>query len=224
MMNAADETIFPVVETFSSIQGESTHAGRQCFFIRFAVCNLRCSYCDTAYAWEASAATLRSIAELLAAVRESGLPLVELTGGEPLLQPGLPELARALLEDGREVLLETNGSLPLDMVPPDVRKIVDVKLPSSGMSEYNNSANYPLLGPGDELKFVTGGRSDFEWALAWIDRHRLAERGVPLIFSPVFGAIDPAELAQWLIDSRRPELRMQIQMHKVLWHPDRRGV
>jgi len=223
-MHAYDEIMLPVLETFVSIQGESTHAGRQCFFIRFAACNLRCNYCDTAYAWDASAAAMRSIAELLALVRASGQPLVELTGGEPLLQPELPVLAQALLEAGCEVLLETNGSLPVDAMPPGVKKIVDVKLPSSGMDEHNDIDNYSRLGPDDELKFVTGDRTDFDWALAWIKRYRLRELKIPLVFSPVYGAVEPAELARWVIDSGMPELRMQIQMHKVMWHPDRRGV
>ena len=223
-MNPYDEILLPVVETFVSIQGESTHAGRQCFFIRFAACNLRCAYCDTAYAWDAAAAAMRSVSELLALVRAAGQPLIELTGGEPLLQPELPVLAQALLEAGCEVLLETNGSLPVDAMPPGVKKIVDVKLPSSGMDEHNDIDNYSRLGPDDELKFVTGDRTDFDWALAWIKRYRLRELKIPLVFSPVYGAVEPAELARWVIDSGMPELRMQIQMHKVMWHPDRRGV
>ena len=224
MMSAVPADLLPVVETFVSLQGESTRAGRLCFFIRFAGCNLRCAYCDTVYAYDDSGATLRSPAELVRMAHDSGVRLVELTGGEPMLQKALPALARQLLDAGLEVLLETNGSILLDTLPPGVGKIVDVKLPSSGMSDRNEPENYPLLGPGDELKFVTGSRADFDWALDWINRWRLDRLKIPLVFSPVFGAVDPADLARWLIDSRRNDLRMQIQMHKVIWAPDRRGV
>ena len=141
-----------------------------------------------------------------------------------MLHAATPRLAGSLLDAGLEVLIETNGSRPLGSLLSGVKKIVDVKLPSSGMAEHNDPANYALLGPGDELKFVTGSRADLDWALAWIGRWRLAELGIPLIFSPVFGKISPADLAQWLIDARDPALRMQIQMHKVIWEPDRRGV
>ena len=224
MMSAVPDDLLPVVETFVSLQGESTHAGRLCFFIRFAGCNLRCAYCDTVYAHDDSGATLRAPVELVRMAHASGVRLVELTGGEPMLQTALPALARRLLDAGFELLLETNGSRPLVALPPGVKKIVDVKLPSSGMAAYNDPGNYPLLGPGDELKFVTGSRADFDWALDWIDRWRLDRLKIPLIFSPVFGAVAPADLARWLIDSRRNELRMQIQMHKVIWSPERRGV
>ena len=214
----------PVVETFLSLQGESTHAGRLCFFIRSAGCNLRCAYCDTAYAYDTAAAAPRSVAELVRLARDSGANLVELTGGEPMLHAATPRLAEALLEARFEVLLETNGSCPLAALPRGVRKIVDVKLPSSKMSDRNDPENYALLGPGDELKFVTGSRADFDWARDWIDRWRLAALGIPLIFSPVFGAVEFADLAQWLIDARDPALRMQLQMHKAIWDPARRGV
>lgn len=220
--SAAD--CLPVVETFLSLQGESTHAGRLCFFIRTAGCNLRCSYCDTVYAYDVGAAVMRSVGELTEQALASGATLVELTGGEPMLHAATPRLAESLLDAGLEVLIETNGSCPLGALPRGIKKIVDVKLPSSGMAEHNDPANYALLGSGDELKFVTGSRADFDWALAWIERHRLAALGIPLIFSPVFGKVAPADLAQWLIDARDPALRMQIQMHKVIWAPDRRGV
>ncbi len=217
-------TALPVVETFLSIQGESTHAGRQCFFIRLGGCNLRCTYCDTEYAQSESAGSPRTIDSLTAEVISSGVRLVELTGGEPVLHPGLPDLAAALLAAGCEVLLETNGSLPLDKIPGAVKKIVDVKLPSSGMSDRNRVENYGLLKPGDELKFVTGTRADFDFALAWIARWRLEELLIPLIFSPVFGGVTPAELVSWVLDSGHPALRFQLQLHKFVWAPERRGV
>ena len=215
---------FQVVETFTSIQGESTHAGRLCFFIRLAGCNLRCSYCDTVYGQESSSGKLLTLADLLESARNSGTTLVEITGGEPALQPHTPALAQALLDNGFEVLMETNGSVLLDKYPAGVKRIIDVKLPSSGMSGFNEPANYQILHEGDELKFVTGSYSDFLWALEWIDRWNLAEKNVPLIFSVVFGAVKPAEMVQWLIQSNRPYLRFQLQMHKFIWNPEERGV
>ena len=218
------QIFLPAVETFVSIQGESTHAGRICFFIRLAGCNLRCSYCDTVYAQTPECGKLRSMADLLAEVRASGVKLVELTGGEPALNENTPLLAEALLADGCEVLMETNGSVRLDRFPRGVKRIIDVKLPSSGMHEANDPANYRDLHAGDELKFVTGSREDFEYALAWIDRWELDKKSGPLIFSAVFGAVQPAELVEWIIASKRNYLRFQLQMHKFVWPPEMRGV
>ncbi|MBE6368337.1 MAG: radical SAM protein [Lentisphaerae bacterium] len=215
----------PVVETFTSIQGESTHAGRICFFIRLAGCNLSCSYCDTVYAQSRdSAVEYMTVDELLEAAQQSPARLVELTGGEPALQPLAPQLAQRLLEAGFEVLMETNGSVLLDKFPPQLKRIIDVKLPSSNMSQYNEPGNYQLLRKGDELKFVTGSRADFDWALEWIDRWELDKKAVPLIFSAVFGAVEPDELVEWLLQSKRSNLRFQLQMHKFVWPPDMRGV
>jgi len=215
----------PVVETFTSIQGESTHAGRICFFIRLAGCNLSCSYCDTVYAQSRdSAVEYMTVDELLEAAQQSPARLVELTGGEPALQPLAPQLAQRLLEAGFEVLMETNGSVLLDKFPPQLKRIIDVKLPSSNMSQYNEPGNYQLLRKGDELKFVTGSRADFDWALEWIDRWELDKKAVPLIFSAVFGAVEPDELVEWLLQSKRSNLRFQLQMHKFVWPPEMRGV
>ena len=209
-----------VCETFSSIQGESTHAGRPCFFIRLAGCSCNCSYCDTEYA--KAPGKPYGIEELLALARNSGLALVEITGGEPMEQPESPLLCRRLLDEGFEVLLETNGTLPLDAVPSGVRRIVDCKLPSSGMAERNFTVNYSLLNADDEVKFVVGTREDFDCAVGVIKDHRLAEKGCALLVSPVWGRADFRELAEWVLTSGLP-LRMQIQMHKVIWG-DRRGV
>ena len=215
----------PVVETFTSIQGESTHAGRICFFIRLAGCNLSCSYCDTVYAQSRdSAVEYMTVDELLEAAQQSPARLVELTGGEPALQPLAPQLAQRLLEAGFEVLMETNGSVLLDKFQPQLMRIIDVKLPSSNMSQCNEPGNYQLLRKGDELKFVTGSRADFDWALEWIDRWELDKKAVPLIFSAVFGAVEPDELVEWLLQSKRSNLRFQLQMHKFVWPPDMRGV
>ena len=209
-----------VCETFSSIQGESTRAGKPCFFIRLAGCSCSCSYCDTEYA-KAPGKTYR-IDELLDLARRSGLKLVEVTGGEPMEQPETPLLCRRLLDDGFEVLLETNGTLPLDAVPSGVRRIVDCKLPSSGMAARSCVGNYRLLSANDEVKFVVGSRGDFDYALMVIDEHRLAEKGCELLVSPVWGKVAFTELAEWVLKSGLP-LRMQLQMHKLIWG-DRRGV
>lgn len=212
--------MLPLIESFVSIQGESTQAGRKCFFLRLGGCNLRCSYCDTSYAW--SGGELKSPEELAAAAAASGVGLVEITGGEPLIHPETPELARRLQKKNLEVMIETNGSLPIDGLPEGVRRIVDCKLPDSGMSDCNLVDNYRLLTPLDEVKFVISSRRDFDFALDIIDRFALAERTPHLLASPVWGAVKPDELAQWLIDTPSP-LRFQLQLHKVLWG-DRRGV
>lgn len=209
-----------VCETFSSIQGESTFAGRPCFFIRLSGCTGVCTYCDTEYA--KAPGRKYGIGELVELARRSKLPLVEVTGGEPMEQPETPELCRRLLEAGFEVLLETNGSLPLDAVPAGVHRIVDCKLPTSGMAERNCAGNYELVGAGDEIKFVVGSRGDFDHALRVIGKYRLAERKCELIVSPVWGRIELPELAEWVLKSGLP-LRMQLQMHKIVWG-DRRGV
>ena len=209
-----------VCETFSSIQGESTHAGKPCFFIRLAGCSCSCSYCDTEYAKELGKEY--ALPELLALARKSGLKLVEVTGGEPMEQRETPELCRLLLDAGFEVLLETNGTVPLNAVPEGVHRIVDCKLPSSGMSARNCVANYKLLGPGDEVKFVVGSREDFGYAAKVISEHRLAEAGCELLVSPIWGAVELTELAKWVLESGLP-LRMQLQLHKIIWG-DKRGV
>ena len=212
--------MFSVCETFASIQGESTHAGKPCFFIRLAGCSCSCSYCDTEYA--KAPGKPYAIDELLTQAHRSGLKLVEVTGGEPMEQRETPLLCRRLLDGGFEVLLETNGTLPLDAVPAGVHRIVDCKLPSSGMVERNCVHNYALLNANDEVKFVVGSRGDFDHAVGMIEKHRLTDRGCELLVSPVWGKTDLQELAAWVLDSGLP-LRMQIQMHKVIWG-DRRGV
>ena len=212
--------MLPVIETFASIQGESTHAGRKCFFIRLAQCNLRCNYCDTAYAWDGG--TLRSVAGLVAEVKASGLDLVEVTGGEPLIHEETPALLQALLDAGLEVLLETNGSVSIENVPQEVRKIVDCKTPGSGMNERNKFSNFALLCPHDEVKFVVSGKEDFHWAVRIIEKYRLTEKTQNLIFSPVWNRISFEELAALVVQCKLP-VRMQLQMHKLIWG-DKKGV
>ncbi len=198
-----------LVEAFASIQGESTHAGRPSFFLRLAGCNLDCSYCDTRYAQNAEAGRETSIDELVALTRNSGLNLVEITGGEPLATPETPELCRRLLAEGFEVMIETNGSLPISPLPREVRKILDCKLPSSGMAAQNLTSNYPLLQSHDEVKFVTGSRKDFDYALNIIQTHRLPEKTRNLLASPVWNTLPPQTLAAWILESQAP-LRLQL--------------
>ena len=209
-----------VCETFASIQGESTHAGRRCFFIRLAGCSHRCSYCDTSYAWSGGEAL--DIDTLVDRAKRVGIPLVEITGGEPMEQSETPLLCRKLLDSGFEVLLETNGAHLLDAVPDGVKRIIDCKTPSSGMAERHRFENFEHLRPGDEIKFVIGSRGDFDYAVKVISDRELAATGRELLISPVCGKVELADLAKWVLDSGLP-LRMQLQMHKIVWG-DRRGV
>ena len=209
-----------IIETFKSVQGESTHAGKVCFFIRLSGCNLRCSYCDTAYAWEGG--EMRSVESLLDEAAAADCNTVEITGGEPLLQKDTPLLAKKLLDMGKEVLIETNGSVDFSILPPGCCRIVDCKLPASGMAQHNCYEAYQHLTQLDEVKFVVSDRQDFDFALNVIEQHRLAEKTPHLLFSPVWGRIAPETLAAWVVNSQLP-LRMQIQMHKVIWG-DKKGV
>lgn len=211
-----------VCETFASLQGESTHAGRKCFFIRLSGCNLNCSYCDTQYGRAFGTGSERTVDSLVKEALDSGLRLVEITGGEPLCSEETPALCRALLEQGFEVLLETNGSLSVAEVPREVRKILDCKLPASGMHLHNLYDNYSLLQKHDEIKFVISDRNDFEFACGIIEKYDLPSFTPNLIASPVWGKVTFEELSSWVIESPLP-LRMQLQMHKIIWG-DRRGV
>jgi 7-carboxy-7-deazaguanine synthase len=210
-----------VSEIYPSIQGESTHVGRPCVFVRLAACDLRCRWCDTAYAF--TGGTRMSVDDVLARVREMPVRLVELTGGEPLLQKDAILLMQKLLDDGCEVLLETGGHVPVDQVPRAVRKIVDVKCPGSGEAGRMHWQNLSRLEPHDEVKFVIADRSDYEYARDVAARHDLAERVAAVLFSPVHGVLAPAELARWILDDALP-VRLQLQAHKYIWSPDARGV
>lgn len=212
--------VLTVNEIFHSIQGESSHMGRPCVFVRLAFCNLRCSWCDTAYAFhEGERMELEAV---LARVRAYGCPLVEVTGGEPLAQEGVHELMRMLCDEGFEVLLETGGSLDISGVDPRVKRIVDVKAPASGMEGKNRWSNIEHLTPSDEVKFVIADRADFDWSAGVIRRHNLASR-CGLLMSPVFSVLPPSDLASWVLESRLP-VRFQLQMHKHIWEPTLRGV
>jgi 7-carboxy-7-deazaguanine synthase len=209
-----------VCETFTSLLGESTLAGLPAFFIRLAGCNLRCRYCDTTYAYEDGEA--RSLESLVEAARGSSTQLVLVTGGEPLFQKGTRMLIDRLIEARLEVLLETNGSLPIQEVNSQVRRIVDVKCPGSGMSGHNLWANLEILTPRDEVKFVICDQDDFTWALEVAQRYRLTGL-LPVLISPVFGAVSLPEVASWIVKSGHP-LRLNLQLHKYIWGPEARGV
>jgi 7-carboxy-7-deazaguanine synthase len=210
-----------VSEVYRSIQGESTHTGRPCTFVRLTACNLRCTWCDTPYAFTGGRKV--SVDDVMAEVAGLGCRLVELTGGEPLLQPGAIELMARLVADGYEVLLETGGHMPIDAVPDEVVAIVDVKCPGSGESGAMHWPNLDQLSPHDEVKFVIRDRADFEYACDVVRRHDLAARVRAVLFSPVFGALPPAELAAWMLEGGVPA-RLQLQSHKYIWDPVARGV
>ena len=210
-----------VCEVFRSIQGESTWAGRPCAFVRLAGCNLRCRWCDTTYAYEGGAKM--TVEAVLAQCRRLGGKLVEITGGEPLLQEHCPALASAFLAEGYTVLCETNGTFPIDRLPPEVVRIMDLKCPSSGMSGALDWANIDRLSPHDEVKFVIADRADYEWSRDVLRRHDLPSRCKAVLFSPVFGEIDPRIIVEWILEDAL-DVRFQVQLHKIIWPRDRRGV
>ena len=210
-----------VKEFYLSVQGESSHAGLLCSFVRLTGCHLRCTYCDSEFAFHGG--TRRSIADVVQEVRGMNAPLVEVTGGEPLLQPGVYPLMEELLAAGLTVLLETSGAIDVRLVPPAVHKIVDMKTPSSGECDRNDLRNLDSMNANDELKFVIGSREDYEWSKRLITEHRLLEKPYGLLFSTIFGKLTTKELAEWIIADRLP-VRFQLQMHKYIWEPNERGV
>jgi 7-carboxy-7-deazaguanine synthase len=210
-----------VHEIYTSIQGESTHAGRPCVFVRLTACDLRCTWCDTAYAF--TGGTKMSVDEVVAAVAREPIGLVEITGGEPLLQRDVYPLMSRLLERGCEVLLETGGHQPLDDVPDEVIAIVDVKCPASGEAAKMHWPNLDQLSRHDEVKFVVQDRADFEYACDVVRRHDLTSRVAAVHFSPVHGVLAPDVLARWILERGLP-VRLQLQAHKYIWPPDTRGV
>ncbi len=210
-----------LTEIYKSIQGESTWAGRICVFVRLARCHLRCVWCDTAYAFYGGEKV--SIGEIVRRCRELDCPLVEITGGEPLVQPACADLAAALLEEGYTVLVETSGTLPIRMLPADTIKIMDLKCPDSGECEKNDWSNIDALSMRDEVKFVIASRGDYEWSRRIVGEYGLAERCHEVLFSPVFDLIKPVDLVQWITEDGL-DVRFQLQMHKFVWPPDERGV
>lgn len=207
-------------EIFHSIQGESSHAGRPCVFVRLTYCNIRCSYCDTEYAfYEGKEMT---IDEIMNNVRMFKCNLVEITGGEPLFQTNVHELMTRLCDEGCEVLLETGGSLDISKVDVRVKRIVDFKCPSSKMTKKNLWENVGYLTPNDEVKFVIGTREDYDWAKEKIREYDIDKR-CPILMSVVFGQLEPIQLAEWILKDGL-DVRFQLQMHKYIWSPETRGV
>jgi 7-carboxy-7-deazaguanine synthase len=210
-----------VNEIFHSIQGESSFAGQPCVFVRLTACDLRCTWCDTAYAFDEG--RKRSIDDVVAEVTGYGCTLVEVTGGEPLLQEEVYPLMERLLAAHRTVLLETGGHRSTARVPPGVVTVLDVKCPGSGEALRNDWTNLDRLRPRDEVKFVLTGRDDYNYALDVVDRHQLASRASAIHFSPVHGVLHPKTLSEWVLADRAP-VRVQLQVHKVIWPADARGV
>ena len=209
-----------VNEIFHSIQGESSHTGRPCVFIRLTYCNLRCTWCDTAYAFEEG--SRMTVADILSRVEPYNCRLVEVTGGEPLMQEGVNALFTALCDRGYEVLVETGGSLAVGGIDRRVKRIIDFKCPGSGMVKKNLWSNVEALTPEDEVKFVIADREDFDWAVGKMREHGI-DRRCTVLMSVVFGELEPVELARWILESG-VNARLQLQVHKYIWEPSARGV
>jgi 7-carboxy-7-deazaguanine synthase len=208
-------------EIFHSIQGESTHAGRPCVFVRLTACDLRCRWCDTPYAFHEG--RKMSVDEVVADVEARGCAVVEITGGEPLLQADVYPLMQRLLDSGKTVLVETGGHRSIASVPGGVIRIMDIKCPGSGESEKNDWSNLRHLNKQDEVKFVIADRTDYEFAREVVAREGLIDRVNAVLFSPVHGELHPTLLSEWVIADRLP-VRVQLQLHKYIWSPQTRGV
>jgi 7-carboxy-7-deazaguanine synthase len=209
-----------VNEIFYSIQGESSYAGKPCVFIRLTGCNLRCSYCDTEYAFHEGENV--SIGDIIKKVATYGCKLIEITGGEPLLQENVHHLMKILCDKNYQVMLETGGQMDINGVDKRVKIVMDIKCPSSGEIKKNLWQNISSLQKKDEVKFVIRDRTDFDWAVAMIAQYKL-DKICPVVFSPVFDKMDNARLADWILHSRL-NVRMQLQIHKYIWGTDKRGV
>ncbi len=210
-----------VNEIYLSVQGESTWAGLPCIFVRLTFCDLRCTYCDTEYAFYKG--EKRTVDDIVEEVLATGCPLIEITGGEPLLQKNVLPLMTRLCDAGRTVLIETSGAHDIAQIDPRVHRIMDFKTPSSGESARNLASNVQHLAKRDEVKFVIGSREDYEWTREQIERHGLAERVGEVLLSPVFGKVDPRDIVAWMLADRL-KARFQLQMHKFIWDPKKKGV
>lgn len=210
-----------VNEIFHSVQGESTHAGRPCVFVRLTACDLRCTWCDSPYAFHEG--RKMSVDDVVAEVMGTGCRLVEITGGEPLLQKAVYPLMQQLLERGHQVLVETGGHRSIADVPAGVTTIMDVKCPGSGEAARQDAGNFARLRPHDEVKFVLRDRADYDFACETVAREQLLSRTAAVLFSPVHGVLEPRVLSEWVLADRLP-VRVQLQVHKYIWGPDVRGV
>ena len=210
-----------VNEIFHSIQGESTHVGRPCVFVRLTACDLRCSWCDTAYAFHEGGKM--TVEDVVSRVRGYGCDVVEITGGEPLLQRDVYPLMQRLLDEGRTVMIETGGHLSVDEVPEGVVRVIDVKCPGSGEAGKVHWENLDRLRPTDEVKFVIKDRADYEYARGVVAQHGLLSKAAAVLFSPVHGVMNARELAEWILADRLA-VRLQLQAHKFIWDPQTRGV
>jgi 7-carboxy-7-deazaguanine synthase len=219
-MSERAETL-TINEIYYSIQGESSWAGSPCVFVRLTFCNLRCNYCDTEHAFYEG--NKQTIGEILETILPYHCPLVEITGGEPLLQKNVLPLMSTLCESGYTVLLETSGAHDISKVDPRVHRIMDIKTPGSGEADKNFWPNIDHLNGGDEVKFVMGSREDYEWSREIVQRHQLSSRCQAVLFSPIFGRIDPHEIVEWILADKL-NVRFQLQMHKFIWKPTQRGV
>ena len=208
-------------EIFHSIQGESTKAGLPCVFVRLTYCNIRCVYCDTEYSFYEGVD--KSIDEIIDKVKSYGCKLVEITGGEPLVQENVHILINKLCDLGYEVMLETGGSLPIENVDKRVKVIMDLKTPYSKMEKKNRYENIQYLKSSDEVKFVIGSREDYDWAKEILNKYDLVNKVEQVLFSPVFDKVENIELANWILEDKL-KVRFQLQMHKYIWHPETRGV
>lgn len=210
-----------VNEIYQSIQGESSWAGWPCVFVRTTACDLRCTYCDTEYAFYEG--KRRPLAAVIEEVLATDCPMVEITGGEPLLQKNVLPLMTALCDAGKKVLIETSGAHDISGIDPRVHRIMDLKTPGSGEVARNRMENIPHLTKLDEVKFVIGSREDYEWSRAQVLDHKLADRVACVLFSPIFGRIEPRQIVEWMLEDKLP-VRFQLQMHKFIWEPRARGV
>jgi 7-carboxy-7-deazaguanine synthase len=209
-----------VCEIFTSIQGESSYAGMPCTFIRMTGCNLRCSYCDTTYAYEEGSDQLPL--QIMDQVKKAGIRFVEITGGEPLLQAEVHDLTDLLLKEGYSVLIETNGSMHIGDVDKRAVIVLDLKAPGSGMSDRMDFANLTIIRKHDEIKFVLTDRLDYEWAKRVVHDYQLINR-CHVLLSPAYGILPPEKLAQWMLSDRLPA-RLNLQLHKYIFGPEKRGV
>jgi 7-carboxy-7-deazaguanine synthase len=213
--------VLTINEIFHSIQGESTYAGRPCVFVRLTACDLRCRWCDTPYAFHEG--RKMSVDDVMADVEARGCQTVEVTGGEPLLQPDVYPLMQRLVDSGKTVLIETGGHRSIADVPAGVIRIMDVKCPGSGESEKNDWSNIAHLTEQDEVKFVIADRRDYEFAKEIVARENLPAKVNAVLFSPVHGELDPKQLSEWVIADRL-DVRVQLQVHKYIWSAETRGV